>query len=55
VDYKLELIVIPVTDMDPARTFYSERVGFHVDVDHRAGEDSRVIQLTPEGRPARSR
>jgi extradiol dioxygenase family protein len=49
VDYKLELIVIPVTDMDHAKTFYSERVGFHVDVAHRAGEDSRVIQLTPRG------
>lgn len=48
-DYKLELIVIPVTDMDRAKAFYSERVGFHVDVDHRAGEDFRVIQLTPPG------
>jgi catechol 2,3-dioxygenase-like lactoylglutathione lyase family enzyme len=49
VDYKLELIVIPVTDMDRAKAFYSERVGFDVDVDHRAGEDFRVIQLTPPG------
>jgi catechol 2,3-dioxygenase-like lactoylglutathione lyase family enzyme len=49
VDYKLELIVIPVTDMDRAKAFYGERVGFHVDVDHRAGEDFRVIQLTPPG------
>jgi catechol 2,3-dioxygenase-like lactoylglutathione lyase family enzyme len=49
VDYKLELIVMPVTDMDRAKAFYSERVGFHVDVDHRAGEDFRVIQLTPPG------
>jgi catechol 2,3-dioxygenase-like lactoylglutathione lyase family enzyme len=49
VDYKLELIVIPVTDMDRAKAFYSERVGFGVDVDHRAGEDFRVIQLTPPG------
>jgi catechol 2,3-dioxygenase-like lactoylglutathione lyase family enzyme len=49
VDYKLELIVIPVTDMDRAKAFYSERVGFRVDVDHRAGEDFRVIQLTPPG------
>ncbi len=46
-DYKLELIVIPVTDMDRSKAFYSEQVGFHVDVDHRAGEDFRVIQLTP--------
>ncbi|HUO71666.1 MAG TPA: VOC family protein [Solirubrobacteraceae bacterium] len=48
-EYKLEVIVIPVTDMDRAKAFYSERVGFHVDVDHRAGEDFRVIQLTPPG------
>jgi catechol 2,3-dioxygenase-like lactoylglutathione lyase family enzyme len=48
-DYKLELIVIPVADMDRAKAFYAERAGFHVDVDHRAGEDFRVIQLTPSG------
>ena len=48
-DYKLELIVIPVTDMDRAKAFCGERVGFRVDVDHRAGEDFRVIQLTPPG------
>jgi catechol 2,3-dioxygenase-like lactoylglutathione lyase family enzyme len=48
-DYKLELIVIPVTDMDVSKAFYSERAGFTVDVDHRAGEDFRVIQLTPPG------
>jgi catechol 2,3-dioxygenase-like lactoylglutathione lyase family enzyme len=49
VDYKLELIVVPVTDMDRAKAFYGEQVGFHVDVDHSAGEDFRVIQLTPPG------
>src|SRR5262245_25018111 len=48
-DYRLELIVIPVTDMDRAKAFYCERAGFDVDVDHRAGEDFRVIQLTPRG------
>ncbi|MEA2161638.1 MAG: hypothetical protein QOD66_4018 [Solirubrobacteraceae bacterium] len=48
-DYKLEVIVIPVADLDRAKAFYSEQVGFHVDVDHRAGEDFRVIQLTPVG------
>lgn len=48
-DYKLELIVMPVTDMDRAKAFYSERVGFHVDVDHRGDGDFRVIQLTPPG------
>lgn len=54
-NYKLELIVTPVTDMDRAQAFYSERVGFAVDVDHRAGEDLRVSQLTPPGSGARSR
>lgn len=48
-DYKLELIVMPVADMDRAKAFYSEQVGFHVDVDHRGGGDFRVIQLTPPG------
>lgn len=48
-DYKLEVIVIPVADMDRAKAFYGDRVGFHVDVDHSAGDDFRVIQLTPTG------
>jgi catechol 2,3-dioxygenase-like lactoylglutathione lyase family enzyme len=49
VDYKLELVVMPVADMDRAKAFYSEQVGFHVDIDHRGGGDFRVIQLTPPG------
>ena len=48
-DFKLELIVIPVVDMDRAKAFYSERVGFRVDADHRGEGDFRVIQLTPPG------
>lgn len=48
-DYKLELIVVPVADMDRAKAFYAELVGFHVDVDHRGEGDFRVIQLTPSG------
>jgi catechol 2,3-dioxygenase-like lactoylglutathione lyase family enzyme len=48
-DYKLEVVVVPVTDMDRAKAFYSGPAGFHLDVDHRAGEDFRVIQLTPAG------
>ena len=47
-DYRLELVVVPVSDVDRAKAFY-ERVGFRVDVDHRAGEDFRVVQLTPPG------
>jgi catechol 2,3-dioxygenase-like lactoylglutathione lyase family enzyme len=49
VDWKLEQIVVPVTDVDRAKGFYADQVGFHVDVDHWAGEDFRVVQLTPPG------
>ena len=48
-DWKLELVVVPVADVDRAKRFYSEQVGFVVDVDHRAGETFRVVQLTPPG------
>jgi len=48
-DFKLELVIIPVTDVDRAKEFYLERAGFRLDVDHRAGEDFRVVQLTPPG------
>jgi predicted enzyme related to lactoylglutathione lyase len=48
VDLKLELIVLPVTDVDRAKAFY-ESAGFRVDVDHRAGPEFRVVQLTPPG------
>ena len=48
-DFKLELVVVPVSDVDRAKAFYSEQVGFNVDVDHRAGENFRVVQLTPPG------
>ena len=46
-DLRLEVVVVPVSDMDRAKEFYAERCGFHVDVDHQAGEDFRVVQLTP--------
>ncbi len=48
-DWKLELIVVPVTDLDRAKTFYMERAGFDLHVDVSAGEDFRVVQLTPPG------
>jgi catechol 2,3-dioxygenase-like lactoylglutathione lyase family enzyme len=48
-DWKLETLVVPVADLDGAKAFYADAVGFHVDVDHRAGEDFRVVQLTPTG------
>ena len=48
-DYKLELVVLPVADIDRAKAFYLDKAGFSLDVDHRAGEDFRVVQLTPPG------
>jgi predicted enzyme related to lactoylglutathione lyase len=48
-DWKLELVVIPVSDVDRAKTFYAEQVGFHLDHDHRVSEGLRFVQLTPPG------
>ena len=48
-DLKLELLPVPVSDVDRAKDFYEERCGFVVDVDHRQGEDFRIVQLTPPG------
>jgi predicted enzyme related to lactoylglutathione lyase len=48
-DWKLEVIVVPVSDVDRAKKFYTEQVGYHCDVDHSAGEDFRIVQLTPPG------
>ena len=47
-DFKLELVVVPVSDVDRAKAFY-EKAGFTLDVDHRASEVFRVVQLTPPG------
>lgn len=47
-DFKLELVVIPVSDVDRSKAFY-EQAGFNVDVDHRAGDSFRVVQVTPPG------
>jgi catechol 2,3-dioxygenase-like lactoylglutathione lyase family enzyme len=49
VDWTLELVVVPVSDVDRAKTFYMDKTGFRLDVDHSAGEDFRVVQLTPPG------
>jgi catechol 2,3-dioxygenase-like lactoylglutathione lyase family enzyme len=49
VDWKLELIVVPVSDVDRAKTFYLDNVGFNLIVDHSAGEDFRVVQVVPPG------
>lgn len=48
-DWKLELVAIPVTDVDRAREFYVERAGFAADHDHRVGDGLRFVQLTPRG------
>lgn len=48
-DWKLELVVVPVSDVDRARAFYVEKVGFNLDVDHRARDEFRVVQMTPPG------
>ncbi len=48
-DFKLELVVVPVSDVDRAKEFYTDKAGFTLDVDHRAGESFRVVQLTPPG------
>jgi predicted enzyme related to lactoylglutathione lyase len=48
-DYKLELVAIPVTDVDTAKAFYVEQAGFNADHDHRVSEELRFVQLTPPG------
>ncbi len=48
-DFKLELVLVPVTDVDRGKAFYTEKAGFHLDVDHSAGENFRVVQMTPPG------
>ena len=48
-DYKLEAIPLPVADIDRAKAFYADQLGFGLDVDHSAGDSFRVVQLTPPG------
>ena len=48
-DWKLEVVPIPVSDVDRAKRFYSEQVGFAVDLDTHIGEGMRLVQLTPPG------
>jgi len=49
VDWKLELVAIPVSDTDRAKSFYVDQVGFVADHDHRVTDDLRFVQLTPPG------
>ena len=48
-DWKLELVLLPVSDVDRAKAFYSQQLGFNVDVDHHPSDQFRVVQLTPPG------
>jgi catechol 2,3-dioxygenase-like lactoylglutathione lyase family enzyme len=48
-DWKIEVVTIPVSDLDRARDFYDEKIGFAVDIDHRISDDLRLVQLTPPG------
>jgi predicted enzyme related to lactoylglutathione lyase len=48
-DWKLELVAVPVSDVDRAKEFYAEKAGFHADHDHRVSEGLRFVQLTPPG------
>jgi len=46
---KLELILVPVSDVDRAKAFYTEKIGFHADFDQQVSEELRFVQLTPPG------
>jgi catechol 2,3-dioxygenase-like lactoylglutathione lyase family enzyme len=48
-DWKLELVAVPVSDVDRAKTFYTEKAGFHADHDHQVNDELRFVQLTPPG------
>jgi catechol 2,3-dioxygenase-like lactoylglutathione lyase family enzyme len=49
VDMKLELVAVPVSDVDRAKAFYTEKAGFNADHDHTVSEEIRFVQLTPPG------
>jgi catechol 2,3-dioxygenase-like lactoylglutathione lyase family enzyme len=48
-DWKLELIMVPVSDVDRAKAFYTDKIGFNADHDHRVNDQLRFVQLTPPG------
>jgi len=48
-DWKLELVAVPVSDVDRAKAFYVDTIGFNPDHDHRISDDLRFVQLTPPG------
>jgi len=49
VDWKIELVAVPVSDVDRAKAFYTEKVGLHADHDQRVNEKLRFVQMTPPG------
>jgi catechol 2,3-dioxygenase-like lactoylglutathione lyase family enzyme len=49
VDWKLELVAVPVSDVDRAKAFYTDKAGFNADHDHRVSDEIRFVQLTPPG------
>jgi len=49
VDFKLELVAVPVSDVDRAKAFYTEKAGFNADHDHTVSDEVRFVQLTPPG------
>ncbi len=48
-EMKLELVYVPVTDVDRAKAFYTEKIGFNADYDHQVSDELRFVQLTPPG------
>ena len=48
-DFKLELVAVPVSDVDRAKAFYTDKAGFHADQDHQVSDKLRFVQLTPPG------
>jgi predicted enzyme related to lactoylglutathione lyase len=52
VDWRLELVQVPVSDVDRAKAFYTEKAGFNADIDATPGGGIRFVQLTPPGSPA---
>ena len=48
-DWKLELVILPVSDVDRAKSFYVDKIGFHADHDQRVSDQLRFVQLTPPG------
>ncbi|HYI46666.1 MAG TPA: glyoxalase superfamily protein [Actinomycetota bacterium] len=48
-DWKIEVVTLPVADQERAKRFYADQLGFHVDIDHPVSDDFRMLQLTPPG------